>query len=146
MDEAEDQCRADPAPSADDPLKMHQEEATRMIGWLLELRRKMLYHHRSLELGADPRDVDIACAGELRKFVGRDRVLGPLRLPSGEFMRALSDVHSDATSDYFKPKPSSGGRKKRRPRLLARKHWLALATHLVETLSICETQSQPRRS
>ena len=68
MDEVEDQCGTDPAPSADNPLEMRQEEATRTIGWVLDLRRRMLSHYRSLESATDKqaaeRDVAIACLGD----------------------------------------------------------------------------------
>jgi hypothetical protein len=116
---------------ADSPLEMRQEEASRMIGWLLHLRRRFLYHQRSVELGADPSDVDGACLVELIQFARRDRVLGSLGLPSGAGVRALSDVLSGAQSDYFKR------RKRGRPVLISRQQLLGLVAHYVETLIAC---------
>jgi hypothetical protein len=130
MDEAEKKHNTAPTPVADNPFEMGQEEVTRMIGWFLHLRRRILYHKRSLELGADPRDVDIASDIELRMFAAHDRVLGKLGLPSGKFTRALSDVQSNAVPDYFKPRRG----KKGRPPLAARQHLRGNAAHLVEVM------------
>jgi hypothetical protein len=130
VDEVEDR-RTYPA-ATDNPLEMHQEEAKRMTGWLLHLRRRFLYHHRSLELGADPLDVDIACIGELALFAGRDRVLSQLRLPSGELMRALSNKRDGGSDDYL-----DGRRKRGRPTLASRQHLLGTVAHFVEVLFIC---------
>lgn len=122
-----------------DPLEMPQEEAQRMIGWLLELRRRMLYHHRSLELADDKqaaeRDVAIAELGELLKFAGRDRVLRPLGRPLAALAFALEDGTPGRLTAYSKPKPAvavapKGGR----PLLDSEKRLRGVVAHLVETL------------
>jgi hypothetical protein len=110
---------------------MRQEEASRMIGWLLHLRRRFLYQQRSLELGAEPSDVDVACIVALLNFARRDLVLGSLGLPSGGSVRALSDMMSGAHSDYFKC------RKRGRPVLISRQQLLGLVAHYVESLIAC---------
>jgi hypothetical protein len=43
-----------PEPTADKRLEMGLAKAEQMVGHLLHLRRRFLYHHRSLAEGADP--------------------------------------------------------------------------------------------
>jgi hypothetical protein len=141
MDEVEDQCGTDPAPSADNPLEMHQEEATRTIGWVLELRRHMLSHYRSLELATDKqaaeRNVAIAYFGELLKFAGRDRVLRPMLRPLAELAYALGNGTRGSLAAYSKPTAVGAGAAPTvgRPSLDSTQHLRGVVAHLVETLA-----------
>jgi hypothetical protein len=132
MDEAEDQCGTDPAPSADNPLEMHQEEATRTISWVLQLRGRMLYHHHTLELDATrKRDVALAYLGEFLQFMEHDRVLHLLSQPLAEVTRALEAGTRRSLAAYFKPAATPAGGQ---PPLDSRKRLVGAVAHLVEVL------------
>ena len=111
MTEVKDQCGTEPAPSAD----------TTPLGRFIA---RAIHHQRRLAAGDDPLDVDIAIAVETRNFLN----FAGVRLPSDEFLHALSDVLSGGDPAYF------NRRQPHPPALLRHQQLVGLVAFLVETL------------
>ena len=117
MDDVEDQCGTDPAPSADNLLEMRTTPLGRYLA-------RAMHHQQRLAAGDDPLDVDVAIIAETREFLNT----AGIQLPSGQCLRGLSDVLDGRPSAYF------NRHLPHRAALTARQQLVVLAAFWIEAL------------